>query len=646
MTTTESTISIKTIVVDLSREKDSIHHKPSSSRGGQKNQQQLIQKIQATIQNHGATSASPIIMSGGISNDDSNTSMSFNPLGVNVLKNDEKVRKSLTEAILKFLQPKDKITQLTSTLLKSWVYHFYLQSYSNNNVDQFEKNHRKKIDSTASDTDIEDMMSSDDYSAGVNVTASARRSTNTNRGSVPIAVLPRTKFKKPYIQLEFRKKNKINGDNGGNDDDDNDYEGENDDNNRLDSSSYCCCKSVKQRQDLTDSTSSLFLPFSISHQYPIIALSFMSIEPHHLSSFYHSSIADSGNNTHEQSSGNEQHPNQSLRYEQPKQSEEQKKEQQLEEKIALPLLGMDVVTFDNPTNRMSIQDFIQIYKESFTRWEWEQIMMVYNTNANSNEISASHTYESYYTYINNYLRCSPSSSSSNSIFFNSRSHQQGNNVGELSDEAKMEQERQVLIEFYLRWSMKEAYTKALGLGLGVDFQSFESHLVGFDDDIMDTSTSTNGAGNSKRSIGLWDYILHQCETSKGTQDIVYFPAHTYHLDEDGQQKECDDSWKFYFLPLYQEFSVDEGRNDDDVNNDSENNEDNTIIIGTVLNEDDGKIHTLTKTKAIFGCSCICVQTSNENNIMRDKDSPAEMQNRCTRSSMSIQDLSNFHHVHK
>ena len=34
----------------------------------------------------------------------------------------------------------------------------------------------------------------------------------------------------------------------------------------------------------------------------------------------------------------------------------------------------------------------------------------------------------------------------------------------------------MMMEFYLRWSMKESYTKALGLGLHLEFSTFETQL--------------------------------------------------------------------------------------------------------------------------------------------------------------------------
>ena len=45
----------------------------------------------------------------------------------------------------------------------------------------------------------------------------------------------------------------------------------------------------------------------------------------------------------------------------------------------------------------------------------------------------------------------------------------------VSDESKLQ-------EFYLRWAIKDAYTKALGLGMNVEFQSCETRLMEVDGD--------------------------------------------------------------------------------------------------------------------------------------------------------------------
>jgi phosphopantetheinyl transferase len=82
-----------------------------------------------------------------------------------------------------------------------------------------------------------------------------------------------------------------------------------------------------------------------------------------------------------------------------------------------PLVGLDVVTFDdyNPRLYDSVQSFVEVFQTSFSPWEWEQI----HTRADA-----------------------------------------------------------ILQEFYLRWAMKEAYTKALGVGMGLSFDSFETTLEG------------------------------------------------------------------------------------------------------------------------------------------------------------------------
>ena len=83
-------------------------------------------------------------------------------------------------------------------------------------------------------------------------------------------------------------------------------------------------------------------------------------------------------------------------------------------------VGFDIVVFDPPNEKLyqSTLEFVQVFQDQFAPCEWTAIMETYSA--------------------------------------------QGNDA--------------LLREFYLRWAVKEAYTKALGLGMYVDFSSFATQF--------------------------------------------------------------------------------------------------------------------------------------------------------------------------
>jgi 4'-phosphopantetheinyl transferase len=80
-----------------------------------------------------------------------------------------------------------------------------------------------------------------------------------------------------------------------------------------------------------------------------------------------------------------------------------------------------------------------------------------------------------------------------------------------------------LREFYIRWAMKEAFTKALGVGLGFDFSSFDIYLSSIDD------------GERKCLV---DSVI-------AAKEGIYFSGTVKFLVE----KRPSELWDFYFLPL-------------------------------------------------------------------------------------------------
>jgi len=209
----------------------------------------------------------------------------------------------------------------------------------------------------------------------------------------------------------------------------------------------------------------------------------------------------------------------------------------------MPLIGMDVVTFDerNPNIFKTTKEFVQVFRESFTSREWSKIM--------------------------------------------------GNN--ELDENTNLTRnDDQMLREFYLRWAMKEAYSKALGLGLSLDFSSFESQLIGFD-----VAKDTQITDDSKsKSSELFDYILHR---NHNGEHVIHFPSYTIHHTDYGKVDKIN--WEFHFMPIY--------------------------------NDNVGP-HTTSCNVNIdpVGCICVCVGTADPNQVTAE----------FTSSFMSVQDLCDFH----
>lgn len=142
-----------------------------------------------------------------------------------------------------------------------------------------------------------------------------------------------------------------------------------------------------------------------------------------------------------------------------------------------PLIGLDVVTIDayNKCLYATIDDSLRVYEISFTPWEW---------------------------------RC---------IHYSDR-----NPTTDIDCVGMMRTEEGKIREFYLRWAMKEALTKALGVCLGLDFNSFESHLVEVDIIVSDNNDAdafneevetsiTDALDNKHGDGGIWEYINHRCD---------------------------------------------------------------------------------------------------------------------------------------
>lgn len=135
-------------------------------------------------------------------------------------------------------------------------------------------------------------------------------------------------------------------------------------------------------------------------------------------------------------------------------------------------LGMDIVVFDEPNTKLysSVLDFVNVFNDNFTRSEWKRI----------------------------------------------HSHNE---------------ERLMLKEFYLQWAVKEAYTKALGVGLGVDFSSFETRFNQENGDEVDETGLVNCLSDPSR-------------------DLFHFRGNVVHLNlKETIVEPASSLWDFYFVML-------------------------------------------------------------------------------------------------
>ena len=134
-----------------------------------------------------------------------------------------------------------------------------------------------------------------------------------------------------------------------------------------------------------------------------------------------------------------------------------------------PVVGLDIVCFDDYNRRLysNLDEFICVFRSSFTKWEWDRIHV-------------------------------PKASK--------------------------------LHELYIRWSMKEAYTKALGVGMGVSFESFSIRLHEVDD-IADQGGVWSTLSVNSRGMYLSGSVIHQKDNKNAEYwDFFFLPLYKYELD--------------------------------------------------------------------------------------------------------------------
>jgi len=168
----------------------------------------------------------------------------------------------------------------------------------------------------------------------------------------------------------------------------------------------------------------------------------------------------------------------------------------------LLLLGFDIVVFEfNSRMYQDEKEFVDVFSDSFAQNEWQTLLQ-----------SAANNRRTLYR-----QRCG------------------GSDI--------------LLREFYLRWAAKEAYTKALGIGLGFDFSSFQIHFEldgsSLYQSLVDNATSapSSNVSTQKQASGKYISVQARIEWMEDATRNEFVP-------KEGIAGDGDDRWYFIFSPLY------------------------------------------------------------------------------------------------
>ncbi len=198
-----------------------------------------------------------------------------------------------------------------------------------------------------------------------------------------------------------------------------------------------------------------------------------------------------------------------------------------------PIVGLDIVVFEEINSRLysSEEEFLQVFQDQFTQNEWE------------------------------------------------------NGIQQTSPPNRYR-------EFFVRWAMKEAYTKAIGVGMGLDFKSFEIQL-----DLSDQENITSSVSS------IWTRVCNEHEPAavlKATELVCFKGTIVF------ENKKENEYFYFYFLPL---------------------------------------ISNTTIPDPTEGCACICVGSFRENHpTERSSDDNERWKNSIAISWTSLEELGHSHNV--
>jgi phosphopantetheine--protein transferase-like protein len=152
----------------------------------------------------------------------------------------------------------------------------------------------------------------------------------------------------------------------------------------------------------------------------------------------------------------------------------------------------------------------------------------------------------------------------------------------------------LLREFYIRWSMKEAYTKAFGMGINFNFASFESiHIIPASSGQPENTSATD----SKSIRSLYRWIKRSSMSTSRTDDRPNAPvcaigtvtqlsnASTPEDPVQALRRPEQEAFWFFFYPLYEQSIT-------------------KATVATTVERHDSE--AIDHGSVMIGCACICV----------------------------------------
>jgi len=202
------------------------------------------------------------------------------------------------------------------------------------------------------------------------------------------------------------------------------------------------------------------------------------------------------------------------------------------------MVGLDIVKFDSFHGISSVDEYLNMFRQKFTIWEWEKILMKRDMSINKlyKKLSSVSDMPRWKKNLNRFIK-QPFSYINKKI---------NNNCLLGGGTTRLENDK--LREFFLRWATKEAYTKAVGLGVNMAFDTFEVRLLGIDD--MHQKICQLNTNNRLLSDGLWNYIVlhNKFILPNNRVPTVLLNGFITRYSSCGIIKEL---WKYIYIPLAQ-----------------------------------------------------------------------------------------------